>query len=475
MAGAAKNTLYFTLGKIAISLISIIVVSFLTNNLGAVKYGSISIANSIFTILLMIVMLGFHAPAVFLIPKYKKEQNGIIYYLIENRILIALTFGLIFFLSSGLISNYYSRDEYLGLILPLFSIILFFSAVSNIFQEIFVGLKDMKNYFAVDLVFSISKFAVVVLIIMGLDIIGAVLGYVFSYGLMFISGIILFLGYRIKKEKIENKFKSMVWKLSIPMTLLSVFEMLNVHIQNLFLGKISGLQVSYYSISMVIAGLFLTLGQGVESALAPEISEGLIKKERIIKKLEKAVKYLVIYSFFAGTILVMLGERIILTIFGKDFSGSGIVLSLIILGQIFFIISHVYRSILFGHGKPEIILKGTLIQFALTFLLCFLLSSKFAALGTAFASFIGVSSSSLYFFIMARRKISFKFPKRDLAKAIVCSIVMLFVINSLNYLNEDILGLLVILSASSITFLISAVFMKLIWREDFEIIRNLIR
>lgn len=478
MSEIPKNTIFYVFGKVIIAVLGVLVTTVLARILGPEKYGILSLGNSIAVIFIVLSQLGLHISIIYFIARNVKDRSkvkGIINFSLRTSILSAGVFSLVLALSSGLISSYY-RLPLLALVIPFFAIIAFFSNISMLLQSIFNGFKKMYYYFLMDVFYSFGKLFAPLFVLLGFNLMGAVFGYSLSAVIMAFSGFyFLFKEFYPKDIKPVLKGTSEILKYTVPVYALTILERANVQMQNILLGFLSSVQVSYYNISSTISAFLVIFGQAIAQSLMPEISEAKEKKD-VLRKIYFSNKYLAIYALFAGPLLILMRKYVISIIFGNNYLNAADTFSIVILGGTIYLLGFVGAAILLGQNKPKRVFLTVAMQFLTNLVLCYLFIQKFQSVGAATAYLFSTLLSTLLFFINSKKIIDFKYPVKDFVKTAISSLLMsvsvYYVSSNLHFGLTEIfidLGLAVLVYSSSL------VLMKAIGKEDIQIIKNVIK
>ena len=478
MSEIPKNTVFFMLGKVVLAVVGIIVTTFIARSLGPEKYGVLSLADSLMVIFMVLSQLGLHATSTYLIAKNSKDKEklkGIINYVLKISVLSAGVFSLMLAFSSGLLSSYYSMPL-LAVALPFFAASAFFSNIELLLQGIFNGFKKLYYYFLMDLAHGLSKGFALLFVLLGFGIAGASFGYSLSVFVPVAAGFVfLFSSFYPKgvKPRISGSDISAVWKYSIPIYSLTVLERINVQIQNVLLGFISSIEVSYFHIAAVVSAFFVIFGQAISQSLFPEISEAKEEKS-VLRKIHFSNKYLAVYAFFAGPLLILMRKSIILTVFGQEYLGAETAFSAVVFANMIYLLGFIGYAVLLGQNKPAKVFKAIFTQFIANTLLCAFLIPQFQSLGAGIALAFSTFISTSIFFISSKKVINFKYPVSETARIIISSIIMSAVVF---YISSSIhLGLFEIVvdtGAGIAVYLACLLALKVIKKEDIEIAKNL--
>lgn len=428
MSKIPRNSFYYMLGKLVQVFFSIFVVSYIARYFGPDDYGIIGLGNSILMIGLIISETGFSGSAVFFAARHMKNAarlKGVYNFFLKWRLVFAAVVSVLLFAFTKSIAGFYNEPR-LASVLPIFALMLFLQSIASLSQNFFSGAKRMGFYSVTDIVFNVSKIFVFVFVFAGFGLVGAVSGYAFASALMAGVGIYVVFKHFYPKgraKKIEGEMAKNIVVYSFPIWALNIADRLNFHFQNLFLATLSIVDVSYYTLSMTCQALFIMFGQSIEASLFPEVSEDGDEK-RVARKLALSVKYWVVYALYAAPLAIMLSNRIIGLVFGRDFSGAALTFTFVVVAGVFNGMAYVFRSVLFGKKKPWDVFSFTAASLGINLTMCFFLINKFKSVGAGAALLVSMFFMMLLFFLKLRRLVSFSFPTKDLFKALFACVVM---------------------------------------------------
>lgn len=177
-------------------------------------------------------------------------------------------------------------------------------------------------------------------------------------------------------------------------------------------------------------GLALAIFSGsISNATFPEISRHAAEEnyERIERIMTDGIVFSTLLAIPATVGLAVLARPIIVTLFTEDFAGGAFVAVVAVAIQIPDGMRSVFTSGIDGMDRPELTLNADLIIVVVNLVLDLILVPTVGIIGAAIASFVAISSASLYlgytlfseFELPAR-----SFPVRPLAAEVVAALAM---------------------------------------------------
>jgi O-antigen/teichoic acid export membrane protein len=269
------------------------------------------------------------------------------------------------------------------------------------------GLKEMKLYAAVNaaqnILVMIVSFAFVIL--MNMDVKGAVLGFVIPTVLMGLLSLTFTRNFFISPTKVLiNEFKELS-RFGFYVVLANSVGMVNTQIGSLIIGYfMNETEVGYYA----VAGFFLQgvtlLPQAIQAVTTPTIASYYRKRDfHNIQKLLKSTMFKTSAVVLCiSLILAVFGKFFIIFLFTEEFLPAYLPMLILLVG---YFIHSVYASIggcLSSVGKVHILFKVDSICAGLNLLLNILLIPQFGLIGAATASSISMISTTLVKLFLTR-------------------------------------------------------------------------
>jgi len=379
----------------------------LTRVLGAELFGIFILGRTVVMVVSMISSLGMGYGVVRQIAFYaaqKDEDNA------QQAIRIALVIpgivsvitALLLFLGKDYVALSFFKKP--ALVFPLK--ILIFSipiiAIAQILMEVLRGFKRITPRVAVEyfLLPLSNLFFIVGFYLLGYRLEGAISAFMLSN---FIALVILMIinrpwikknlpGPFIKKEALLNLFK-----FSLPLTFVSIFNELKLRLDILLLGFLStASNTSIYFIALRLASFIYLPSQASHMIFAPMVSGFYGRGE--IDKIEYNYKNLTKMMFIGSMFLmgfIVIFSRELLAIFGAEFEKGMLVVILICLGQLIKTMVGNAGPILVMVGKPVLNLLIMTVTVILLAALNFLLIPKHGILGAGIANLTTVTITSL--------------------------------------------------------------------------------
>ncbi|EKE00208.1 MAG: polysaccharide biosynthesis protein [uncultured bacterium] len=341
----ASNTVYQLIGKLVSMSVTILVTVIITRAYGREGYGEFNIMQTFPALFFIIVDFGLNAIATReLSTDWAKAKqylaNILLYRIVLSFIVMAISGMLLVFFP-------YSSSLKLGILLSLFLILVqsLYATTNIIFQVKLrydfstIGL-ICGSLMILALVLVLSYFKASVVWIAFTYVLGGFLTFVLN--LLFIRGK---LGVPISLGFDKSLFKFLFWQ-SLPLGLMFIFSQINFKIDSIFVSilplpkwlglsniesvGVYGLPYKIFEVSLVIPTFFMNSAYPV---LVKHMLEG---KERLKSTFNRVLVFLAFGGILFGLIGILLSPLLIKLIGGSDFSGSVLVLQILLGGLVVF-------------------------------------------------------------------------------------------------------------------------------------------
>ncbi|WP_083858621.1 flippase [Natrialba chahannaoensis] len=338
-------SLYF-IGKIVVDVLGFVFQLILTRGLGAGTYGIYAYSKNIIGIFLVFTNLGTDKSLLKYIPQYhdELERQQFVLTLATITSLCAATIAAVsLFIFSPTISRLTLNNQLFVDVLRFFALILIFDTISRILYSVFRGAEKLEYEVLTNkLVRPVFRVSAAVLALgLGFSLIGVMVGLLFAHLLTLIISIYLFYtrfklslphSYSILKEGSVRSY----YNFSIPITVKDAGDILMNRVDILMVGFfLSSTAVGIYNIAVLLAGI-LALPLAAFNQLFPPVASRLLSNEKRseLKYLYEVItRWVFIISLIMAISLVTYRFEL-LSLFGEEFTGGSLVLTLFVLGQL---------------------------------------------------------------------------------------------------------------------------------------------
>lgn len=421
-----KGTLYLTMATGVSLLVGYVIHFWLGRYLGPVDYGMFGVVLSLMTIVNIFLTSGFPQSASKHIAEdysktgsIRRDANRI------QLVLCALIFTLYLGLA-GVIANLFN-DPSLTPYIRISALAIPAYALYSIYGAGYLnGLRQFSKQAMASIGSSIAKVgAVLALVLLGLGVKGAIVGYLLAA----LFGFLLawkFLG-PVEKSEVDFGWGKLVG-FGIPATFLAVTFFLLMSIDLFAMKAIGGgeAEVGYYTSATTIAKAPYFLFAGLAMALLPSISRSTSSNDTELTRsyIQQSMRYMMML-LIPGVLLVSATSADLLTlVYSSKYIEAASSLGILVFGlgllSIFFVLAH----IIMGSGRPGVTLGMTLPLVAVDIALNMFLIPRYGLVGAAWATtitgFLGMCTAAGYVLWRFRALVS----PRSLGKICLASLVI---------------------------------------------------
>jgi O-antigen/teichoic acid export membrane protein len=500
-----KGSTWVFISRLVDGIVALLFSIFLARLLGVDKYGFIGVTMGVVGLIGIFTHLGIpHATTKYvsesLAQRDRAQLKGFIYASLFLELIVGALLALVLFFSSDLLAEEVFNKSELGLFLRIASPIIFLGAIANTFISTLVGYHKMRDFALI----NISNFVVrlglaVFLVIQGLGVAGALLGFVFGWLVGSVLSVIFYL-FKIRPHlkdisptDVSIQSKKMI-KFGLPMAVsvgsVMIFEWIPPLILAAFSPEIK--YVSLYTIAFGMVALPLIISRSINTSFFPIVSALDAKKET--KKLRETYQsvvrltMLILNPILVG--MIVLSPQIIDLLYGEQYKDAVYPFLILALWG-FFRPAHTFGgSVLAGTGTPKTNAKVDGFTAGLNFCLNILLIPLFISINQGYGPIgAAIATTSSYIIGMsimvhlANKRIKARLPflhiLKTLAAAVLSGFVMYIFMQGMISMGLG-LGILTLLFALVLSLAIGLIIYLLLLsafrafkEEDITILNNL--
>lgn len=425
--------------------------------------------------------------------KAKQEARSRTYFLLNIKLLLSAIISLLLFVLSNVISLYLFKKPELAQPLQIGSIYLFVISIQGFFGSVFYALKKINYTTISELIFQILRLVLVLGIFLFYKYISVSTVFIILAISLFISFLFLYLALqthygfllRGKTARLEKQERKRMLSFFGWLTISSVSLIFFMHLDMLMLGFFVPSEfIGYYSAIINIInsiGVFIVFG----TALLPIFTQ--LNQGRIERGFQKVFHYVSLIAIPLAIALAYLTPSMIKIIFGQAYlplqyqyqiTLTAVIFSFLVIEMA---LTGIYSAVFQAKEKPQIPSVLIIISTILNLFLCYLfiklgmsISTIYALVGVAAATFISRYFNLVALAILAKTEINIKGKLVDIVKPLIASIMMLVFIILFDYLivMNIFIGLVTVLLALLIYFGIMFL-IKGIKKEDIELLKSL--
>jgi O-antigen/teichoic acid export membrane protein len=380
---------------LAIKFIGFLATAYLARVLGKSGFGAISVGLSVLNYALVLSNAGLSLYGTRKIASNPGE-TGITSEILSARMVLTVFIFLLTFCITLLLLGF-SETGYI-----IIAYLLYMFAASVMLEWFFVGIQKMG-------IVSFAKIAgtavyLVLLFFLIHEREDALLtGFAWTFGGLVSSFILFYSFHRLGFTFRINLTKADVIKViksAFPLGAASYISQFLVAFPVIYIAYIAGNpEAGLFSAAFKIISFFLILDRVFVTIFLPKITMVIANKESSLEEIfNKTLKVIVFPALSAFMILFMFSDKIIITVFGTDYTGAILIFKLLLIYFLFTIINSVFANTLIGMMKEKIYTFSLIIALGFFFILTFLFK-PFIGYYAVIYSFIIIDIISLAYLI----------------------------------------------------------------------------
>jgi O-antigen/teichoic acid export membrane protein len=356
----------------------------------------------------------------------------------------------------------------------IFGLDLILSALSGIIVSALGG-HELMQYTAINNIISKTIWALVLVFIIKFDlgIIGMAVGTALT---TLIGGIYLYIIYKSKFGWVKLIFDKKFWKKLFieawPFTLTGIFVLVYWKIDLVMLSFYqTDAIVGWYSAAYKLLELLMIAPVIIMTPLYPVFSR-LAKdnKEKLQNVFKLVVRYLLIVMLPIIIGVMLVGDKIIVFIYGEQFINSAIVLKILIFATLFAFINYPFLTLLNSTGDQK---RGTIqtgVSAAANVVLNIFFIPLLSYIGAAITTVISEGLFLLLSYIYIKKK-GFKINYLSIIiKPLIAALIMAIFIYYFSSLN-----LILLIACAGIIYALSILALREIGKQDFDLLKAIMK
>lgn len=466
----AKNTVALFIAQIISSILSILLGIFIARNLGDIALGKYSFAYSFVIFFSIFIDLGYGTFLIREVARDKSKVNTFVSNLISMRAILG-TIVFIFIIITINLMGYPSDTKN---VVYLFAFYILIDSFATIYRSVYRAFERMEYEAFIKILSNLLRVSLALLFIFlgyGLIVIGLL--FIFS-GIfeLFISTIVCERKFVKSKTEIDFSFFKTTIKIALPLVMVSLFKTVFIKADTIMLSIMKGdAVVGWYTAAYsLVLGLRFLPGL-IVTAVVPTLSYYYVTSKTRLKSIyEKYFRYLIILGLPAATGITLLSDKIILTVYGAQFTNSIIALQILSWDVLLIFLYTLLSGLLISIDWQNKMAIAAGVTALMNVFINIILIPYYSYIGAAVATVISESFLLIIYFYLVSKKIYLLSIHKILAKPLVSLVVMSIFILYFNWLN---LYILVIVGA--IIYLGTLYLIKGISKEDLALIRQILK
>ena len=464
----AKNTILLSISQIITYALGFVFIMYSARYLGVEDFGILSFALAFSGIMMLFADLGLSTLMIREVSRDKNLTEKYIKNILSLKIILS-SFTLLSSIIIILIMGYNIEIIKITVLITLYSL---FSSLSIMFYSLFQAHEKLE-YQSLGQVFnqSLLFLGAFFLIFNKIDIMGFALLY-------FLVGLIVFLynftvcrcRYVLPQMEIDLDFWKKLIKKALPLSILIIFSSIAFRIDIVLLSMLdSNTAVGIYSAAYRLIEILIFLPTVFVASIYPVVSRFHVSSKESLKKAYKtSFKYLTFLGLPIATGVTLLADKIILLIYGSQFTGSVIALKILIWAIPLIFLTYFSGTIVISINKQNIAVKIFLLSMIINVVLNIIFIPHFSFYAASIITIITeLTELSLFSFFLFKFICNIQI-KKIIIKPIIASLVMgLFIF----YMDMNLY--LQIFTATCVYFF-TLLILKTFSDEDFDLIRQVI-
>jgi len=463
-----KNTGALVLSKGTQPFLSLALVLAIGRVLGVTVFGEYAFLFSYLTVFQILTSFGLKT---LITREVARDGSSADKYLV-NGPLIAIPLSFAGVLLMNIVVRLLNYPSQVVLATSILSLSLIASALSECFEGILTGFQRVGVVALAWIIENSLRVAVSLLLVLhGWGLIALVSVFVVT---RFLNSLIC-LGFLLRYVpkgpfKVDFAFCKQVLRTAKIFALILIFVTLYWKADVLMLSKMKGATaVGYYSAAYKLVWFTMMIAQSFFTAFFPVVSELFKSSPKSFEKAcKKAIRYLIMFTLPVAVAVALLSPKLILLLYGNEFTESVKVLRVLIWILIPYCVSEVFAHALLASDNQHIDLRVNGIGVLCNVLLNFLLIPKFGYLGAAIATLISIN-------IYLCLQLPFVFKNLISIRSGIPVIRLLFAASVMGLMIHAFQGmnLLVTIGSSGAVYIILLFLLKGFPREDRDFIRKM--
>lgn len=467
----AKNTLFLLFGRVIGIIFGFSYMMYAARYLGAEGFGTLNFGLSFTLVYGLLADLGLSP----LITREVARDKTLASKYIWNAILLKGILVIIVFALIKVSINMLGYPEQTAKVVYLLALFTIIASFTGLFNAIFQAFEEME-YYSIGLILnSVLMFiAVLVAINLGFDVVYFVSVYVIVATIVLLYSFLICIRKFISpKIEIELHFWKQILKESIPFWITNAFMMIYFKIDMIMLSVMKGdATVGWYAASYTLIDALTFIPVVLMSVMYPVFSRLYINNENALNlAIEKLYKILILISIPVGIGTTVLAEKIIVFIYGIEYTPSIIALKILIWASVLSFINCIPATVLNSMDKQRNVMiftcSGTILNILLNYLLIPRMSLEGAGIATV--------ATELFLGLLMFQEVWKKHEKLPnfVYNITIKALPSLLAMGSFAYLFSQSYILLVIISASVVYF-VSLYITNVFEKEDIDLLNQVL-
>ncbi|MCD6312806.1 MAG: oligosaccharide flippase family protein [Thaumarchaeota archaeon] len=394
--------------------------------LGSEAYGLYSLSFVFPSILVLFTSLGIDQSIIKYLSEYASKRMYMrIRELFQVSLLFKLGLGLaattLLYYSSDMLASLILQRPYIGALLKLSSLLVLFQTLYTLSSSLFIGLGRASLAGAIATLQAVVKVsAIILLLILGLGLWGAVFGHVFGYVIAAIAGLVA--GFLLTRIRSDDDFdgsassKAALIKplivYGLPLYASTILTVISSQYVNIVLANFaSNVEIGSYAVAMNLSSIIMLVIMPIATVLYPSFSRvEVIEESSLPRAFELAVRYSILLVAPTSLFVSAFSKELVDVIYGEGFELASSYLSLYALLYLAYPLLSVAVSYFNGTGLPKKTFLANLLIFSFILAASPMLAVAFKVMGVVAAVVLANLVGILYatFFVVRKQGITLR-------------------------------------------------------------------
>lgn len=420
----ARNTTLLVLGQVVTRALGIFYIAALARYVGPTGIGAISTANALCGLLVLIVVPGLETLMVRDIAANQKKVGAYV----RNGFILRALFGVPFLLLSLLVAHLAGYPHTTILIIRAYALVYLFDTLGEVPVAVFRAYERME-YDAGSQIFRdlINVTLSLVAIYFQLSLLAIVYVSVIAQLCKLLLTVVLMRRrfVRFKLAKINSRISRSLLTSSLPFGIAVIFSVTRaqsgIFILSLFHPEDT---VGLYAAAFSVITLLLLMAKAFSTAIFPSFSNAYAHSKHELQQFyHVCYKHLMLVGFPLAIGTLLIGDRVVLLIYGEKFIGSSIVIQILAL-YLFTLVGYSNGPLLNATGKERFFAWTQGLAVCGTLILCLLLIPGWGPAGAAIAFVLPAVVTFFVHSIASHRRVGLPMPWSLMSKTLLASILM---------------------------------------------------
>ena len=464
------NTVLLIISALINLGISLVTTALIARTIGPELYGKYTFGLTY--ILLFSVLANFGIETLFVREAARDKDNirKMIMDILHLKCLLAfLTVGAV--IVSAKLLNYPESTIH---VICILSIGLFFQILYMTLMSVYRSLEKLSTVAVFSVIFRIVTAVMIVgSLYLGMGLMGIVWTFTIGNALVFLGAYKYFYGdYHILNFRVNPRNWFALITGGFPFYLSALLSMVYYKINILMLSKMQGeLEIGYYMAAATLVETLYFMPEAVNNSLFPAFSRIYgMSREALEKTYAKMLKYVLLITAAVCIGCIMVGDKILLLIYGDAFRESVPTLKVLIFLWVFTFFSNMMSYLLFAIRKEKFQVKVMGLACMTNIALNLLLIETYGFIGAAIALVITEGMGVLIMGVSLWKSNMKYVPDWSIARLVVVLIAMAVTVNALSNYN-----IVIVVTGGAISYFISLFLFRVFDPEDINTMQSLFK